>query len=182
MTKHILGAIIALSALVGAPAFATDYAIDKQGQHAFVTFKASHLGYSYIIGRFNDFDGDFKHDKDNPGNSSVNVVIQAKSIDTNHAERDKHLRSSDFFDVAKFPTITFNSTSFSGDKLVGDLSMHGVTKSVTLDVKQIGEGKDPWGGYRSGFQGNVVLKAADYGMPGWVGDVDVELIVEGIRK
>lgn len=67
-------------------------------------------------------------------------------------------------------------------KLTGDLTIHGVTKKVEIDVKQIGEGKDPWGGYRSGFQGDIMLKASDYGMPDWVGDVEIELIVEGIRQ
>ena len=167
----VLGGLALAVALVAGPVSAADYAIDKKGQHAFVTFKASHLGYSYIIGRFNDFDGSFTHDASNPSASKVNVVIQAASIDTNHAERDKHLRSADFFDVAKYPTITFDSTGYvagaNGDMLKGTLSMHGVTKDIEIAVSQIGEGKDPWGGYRNGFEGNIVLKAADYGMPAW---------------
>ncbi len=184
--KKIIGAILMAGLLISSQAMAASYVIDKKGQHAFVTFKASHLGYSYIIGRFNDFSGEFKHDASNPGASEVSVTINAQSIDTNHAERDKHLRSEEFFDVSKYPTITFASSAYQSmadsDKLIGDLTIRGVTKKVEIDVKQIGEGKDPWGGYRSGFQGDIMLKASDYGMPDWVGDVEIELIVEGIRQ
>ena len=166
--------------------YSADYVIDREGQHAFVTFKASHLGFSYIIGRFDDFEGEFTHDPDDPANSKVNVTIEAKSLNTNHAERDKHLRGPDFFNVTKYPSITFVSTALSGDtsagKLTGKLSMHGVSKSVALNVAQIGEGKDPWGGYRSGFQGNITLNAEDFGLPAWIGDVEVELIIEGVRQ
>ena len=184
--KVLIGTIVAAGLFLSSSAMAVEYAIDKKGQHAFITFKASHLGYSYIIGRFNDFDGSFTHDKNNPGNSKIDVTIQAKSLDTNHAERDKHLRSEDFFNVSKYPTITFKSSAYeeSGDgaKLTGDLTLHGVTREVVIDVVHVGEGKDPWGGYRSGFEGNLTLSAADYGMPDWVGNVDVNLIVEGIRQ
>ena len=180
--KTLFGAILAVGIAISTQAMAADYIVDKKGQHAFITWKASHLGYSYNVGRFNDFDGTFSHDADNPAASKVNIVIQAASIDSNHAERDKHLRSADFFDVAKYPTITFDSTGFDGKTLKGDLNLHGVTKNIAIDVQHIGEGKDPWGGYRSGFEGNIMIKAADFGMPDWVGDVEVELIIEGIRK
>ncbi|MEM7563641.1 MAG: YceI family protein [Pseudomonadota bacterium] len=164
---------------------AADYNIDIPGQHAFVTFKASHLGYSFIVGGFNKFSGKFSHDAKNPGDSKVSVSIDTNSIDSNHAERDKHLRSSDFLNVDKYPTITFESTSYtsgaSGDTLTGNLTMHGVTKEIEIDVRHIGEGKDPWGGYRSGFVGNVKLKASDYGLPDWVGVLDIELNIEGTR-
>ena len=183
--KIIFSALIAACCL---PQFAqsADYIIDKEGQHAFVTFKASHLGFSYIIGHFEDFNGHFTHDAANPGNSSVSVSINTKSLDSNHAERDKHLKGAEFLNAEKYPVITFNSTGFSGDakagKLTGDLDFHGVIKSVVLNVVQIGEGDDPWGGYRSGFQGNITLSAGDFGLPSWIGDVEVELIVEGVRQ
>ena len=82
----------------------------------------------------------------------------------------------------KYPVIAFESTSFKNGQLVGNLSLRGITKSITLDVIQIGEGDDPWGGYRSGFEGEVNLKATDFGLPGWVGDVAVSLQVEGVRQ
>lgn len=176
---------IAATLLVSAPAMAADYNIDIPGQHAFITFKANHLGYSFIVGGFNRFEGKFSHDAGNPGASKVNVTIQADSVDTNHAERDKHLRSEDFLDVDKYPTITFESTGYSagsgGGKLRGNLTLHGVTREIEIDVTHIGEGKDPWGGYRSGFVGTVDLNAADFGLPDWVGTLQVELNIEGTR-
>ena len=182
---YLCGLFLA-GALMTSPAMAADYKIDIPGQHAFITFKASHLGYSFIVGGFNDFDGSFSHDASNPGASTAQVTIQAASIDTNHAERDKHLRSDDFLDVSNHPTITFESTGYSagadGDKLTGNLTMHGVTKEIVIDVRHIGEGKDPWGGYRSGFIGNVMLNASDFGLPDWVGQLDIELNIEGIRS
>ena len=172
--------------LVCSAANAANYNIDIPGQHAFVTFKASHLGFSYIIGHFEKFDGSFSYDPANPSSSSANATIDVSSLNSNHAERDKHLKSDEFFAVSKFPQISFQSTKFDGTaeggKLTGSLTLRGVTKEVVLDIVRIGEGKDPWGGYRSGFQGTLTLGAGDYGFPAWVGDVDIELIIEGIRQ
>jgi polyisoprenoid-binding protein YceI len=172
-------------ALVSASALSADYKIDIPGQHAFINFKASHLGYSYIVGGFNKFEGSFTHDADKPAASKVSVTIDTSSLDSNHAERDKHLRGDDFLNVTKYPTITFKSTSYTGDgssgKLQGDFTMHGVTKSIAIDVEHVGEGDDPWGGYRSGYTGTVDLKAVDYGLPDWVGTIQVELNIEGTR-
>ena len=168
------------------PAMSADYIIDKEGQHASVIFRADHLGFSYITGRFNDFDGRFSYDPANPAISKVSVTINVDSLDTNHAERDKHLRSDKFFDVALYPTITFEGTGYSsgsgGDKLNGNLTVHGITKAVVIDVNHVGAGKDPWGGYRSGFEGEIILRAADFGLPDWVGNIKIELNVEGIRQ
>jgi len=184
--KNIISFFVTLTVVFSSQLMAADYVIDKKGQHVAVMFKASHLGFSYNIGRFNDVEGTFSHDKDNPGASKVSVVIDAKSVDTNHAERDKHLRSDDFLDVAKYPEITFDSTAYTagsnGDTLKGKLTLHGVTKEVSIAVNHVGEGKDPWGGYRSGFEGEVTISAADYGLPEWVGDINIDLIVEGIRQ
>lgn len=177
--KSLLAGVI--MALISLSAMSADYEIDVSGQHAFVTFKASHLGYSYIIGGFNKFEGAFTHDADNPTASKASVTIDTSSLDTNHAERDTHLRSADFLDVDKHPTITFESTGYTGGKLEGNLTMHGVTKSIEIDVEHIGEGDDPWGGYRSGFVGTVDLNASDFGLPDWVGVLQVELNIEGTR-
>ncbi len=183
---YIFGVLMAAGLMVSTTTPAADYMIDKKGQHASVTFKASHLGYSYIIGRFNDFEGEFSHDAANPGNSMIRVSINAKSIDTNHALRDKHLRGADFFNVTKYPIIKFESSSYASnagvDILTGNLTLHGTTKSITIKVNHIGEGKDPWGGYRSGFEGETTVNAAQYGLPDWVGDVQVMLNIEGIRQ
>lgn len=178
-------AIILLS-LVANVATAATYQIDKEGQHAYVIFRASHLGYSYIIGHFEDFEGRFTYDPENVGASQAAITIQTASLDSDHAERDKHLRDEEYFDASGHPEITFVSTGYEGSAesgvLKGDLTLKGVTRSIEIAVEKIGEGKDPWGGYRAGFEGNVTLNAADYGLPGWIGDVAVELIIEGIRQ
>ena len=182
----MLGLVLAVGMMSSAPLMAADYVIDREGQHANVNFRVSHLGFSYIIGRFNDFEGSFSHDPGNPSASKVSVTINAMSLDTNHAERDKALRSENFLDASRFPTITFESTGYmagsGGDKLKGDLTIHGVTKAVTIDVKSVGEGPDPWGGYRSGFEGNIMLNAGDFDLPEWVGDIEISLNVEGVRQ
>lgn len=173
------------AALFGGSALANDYKIDIEGQHAFVNFTASHLGYSYIVGRFNKFDGKFSYDPKNPSASRASVTIDAASLDTNHAERDKHLRGADFFDVRRYPQITFESTSYEGGAeagiLRGKLSFLGVTRDIEIELRKVGEGKDPWGGYRSGFVGTTSIVAADYGLPEWMGEVEIELNIEGVR-
>lgn len=191
MLKKTLAALILGSALVGGQAFAADYAIDKEGQHAFVNFKISHLGYSWLWGTFNDFDGDFSFDAAKPEESKVNVTLKTASVDTNHAERDKHLRSDDFLNVAKHPTATFESTSVrsTGEgtaDITGNLTLNGVTKPVVIAARFIGEGKDPWGGYRAGFEGSTTLTLKDFDIKMDLGPasqtVDLIISVEGVRK
>ncbi len=192
MLKKTLVALALGGALIGAgQAMAADYAIDKQGQHAFVNFKISHLGYSWLYGTFKDFDGSFSFDAAKPQDSKVNVTLNTTSVDTNHAERDKHIRSGDFLNVSKHPTATFASTSVKSTgegtaDITGDLTLNGVTKPVVIAAKFIGEGKDPWGGYRAGFEGSTTLKLKDFDIQKDLGPAsqDVELIisVEGVRK
>ncbi len=191
MLKHALAALVLGSALMGGQAMAADYAIDKQGQHAFVNFKISHLGYSWLYGTFKDFDGTFSYDAANPEASKVNVTLKTASVDTNHAERDKHLRSADFLNVSKHDTATFESTSVKSTgegtaDVTGNLTLNGVTKPVVIAAKFIGEGQDPWGGYRAGFEGTNTLKLKDFDIAMDLGPASetVELIIsiEGIRK
>ena len=191
MLKNALAALVLGSALMGGQAMAADYAIDKQGQHAFVNFKISHLGYSWLYGTFKDFDGTFSYDAANPEASNVNVTLKTASVDTNHAERDKHLRSADFLNVSKHDTATFESTSVKSTgegtaDVTGNLTLNGVTKPVVIAAKFIGEGKDPWGGYRAGFEGTTTLKLKDFDITKDLGPASetVELIisVEGIRQ
>ena len=171
-------------------AVAAEYEIDIEGMHAAIQFRIIHLGYSVLTGRFNDFGGSFTWDKDNPEASSINVTIQTASLDSNHAERDKHLREADFLDVEKYPEATFKSTSYDGDasagKLDGILTLHGVSKPITIDIEFIGEGDDPWGGYRAGFEGNVTLRRSDFGMMYDLGprsdEMELDLYIEGVRK
>ena len=111
MTFRAICAAVLLAATTLASAEAAEtYAIDIEGQHAFVEFRIKHLGYSWLHGRFNDFSGEFAVDRDNPANSRVEVEIDTASVDTNHAERDKHLRSKDFLNVDAHPKATFVST------------------------------------------------------------------------
>lgn len=191
MLKKTLAALVLGSALVGGQAFAADYAIDKQGQHAFVNFKISHLGYSWLWGTFKDFDGSFSFDAAKPEESKVNVTLKTASVDTNHAERDKHLRSDDFLNVAKHPTATFESTSVKSTgggtaDITGNLTLNGVTKPVVIAARFIGEGDDPWGGYRAGFEGSTTLTLKDFDIKMDLGPasqtVDLIISVEGVRK
>jgi polyisoprenoid-binding protein YceI len=191
MKKIISSTLLAAGLVFGSIANAADYQIDVKGAHAFVTFKIQHLGYSWLLGRFNEFDGEFSYDANAPEKSSINVVIQTASIDSNHAERDKHLRSDDFLDVKQYPEASFKSTKFEvidaqNAMVSGDFTLHGVTKNITFPVQKIGEGKDPWGGYRAGFSGNTKLRLADYGIPEKLGPastiVEIGLHIEGIRK
>ncbi len=181
-----LAAVIALGA--STLATAAEYKVDIKGAHAFINFKASHLGYSWLTGRFNKFDGTFNYDAKNPNASKIVINIDPSSVDSNHAERDKHLRSADFLSVDKFTESKFVSTKITdlGDnklKVEGDFTLHGVTKPIVIDAVKIGEGKDPWGGYRAGFTGNTTINVADYDFKSaWVGDVQLELHIEGIKQ
>ncbi|WP_213663922.1 YceI family protein [Stutzerimonas stutzeri] len=191
MLKKTLTALALSSALLAGQAMAADYVIDKQGQHAFVNFKISHLGYSWLWGTFKDFDGTFSFDAAQPEASKVSVTLKTASLDSNHAERDKHLRSEDFLNVSKHPTATFESTSVKSTgegtaDITGNLTLNGVTKPVVIAAKFIGEGDDPWGGYRAGFEGSTTLKLKDFDIKMDLGPasqtVDLIISVEGVRQ
>ncbi|MCL1040644.1 YceI family protein [Shewanella marisflavi] len=196
MKKALLGATLLSAIGAGAimlpmTASAADYVIDTQGAHASIQFKVSHLGYSFVVGRFNDFEGNFSFDSKQIGDAKVNVEIDTASLDSNHAERDKHLRSEDFLNVAKHPKASFVSSSVEDlgqGKFVlnGNLTLNGVTKPVAIDAKFIGEGQDPWGGYRAGFVGQTEFALKDYDIKMDLGPasshVTLDLVVEGIRQ
>ncbi|MBA5763266.1 YceI family protein [Vibrio sp. 404] len=189
MKKTLLATGLTMAMLLPLGASAADYVIDTKGAHASINFKISHLGYSFIQGRFNTFDGQFSYDPSNIEASSIVVNVDTTSLDSNHAERDKHIRSADFIDASKYSTATFSSDKVI-DKgngtfdLVGELNLHGVTKPITINAKVIGQGQDPWGGERAGFYGTTRLELADYNIQ-VMGDssyVDMELHVEGIKQ
>ena len=191
--KYKLLSSVALTIVVAVPSLlqAADYVIDTEKAHAFIQFRIKHLGYSWLLGRFNDFDGSFSYDEADPAASKVEVTIRTASIDSNHAERDKHLRGKEFLEVDKFPQATFVSSGFkeNDDKtaaLTGNLTLHGVTRPVTIDVKPVGHGPDPWGGKRRGFEGTTRLKLADYNIDFDLGpaarEVELFLSVEGIEQ
>lgn len=186
LTSSLLAtSLLAASALV--PAQAADYIIDHEGAHASINISASHLGFSVLTGRFNTFSGTFSYDEKDISNAKVSVTIDTSSFDSNHAMRDKHVRSDDFLDVAKFSQATFVSTKVTdkgNGKLAidGDFTLHGVTKPMTIDAIKVGEGKDPWGGYRLGFNGKSSISMGDFGFKQDYGQVDLTLHVEGIRQ
>ena len=187
-------AILSLASIgfAGLPAFADNYVIDTKGAHASINFSIKHLGYSYLVGRFNTFSGEFTYDPKSVATSTLNVSIDTTSVDSNHAERDKHLRSADFLNVEKFPKATFVSKKIIADNddeefdIVGDLTLNGVTKSITIEVDKVGEGKDPWGGYRVGFEGETEFLLKDFNIVQDLGPmsqkVKLELHVEGVKK
>lgn len=191
MKKALLTTILVLSTSYTALAAAADYNIDVKGAHASINFKIKHLGYSWLTGRFNDFSGNFSFDSAAPEKSMINVEINTASLNSNHAERDKHLRGDDFLDVKKYPLATFTSTGFkatsaSKGTITGNLTLHGVTKAISFPVHKVGEGKDPWGGYRAGFSGETNLKLSDYGITTNLGPasthVELELNIEGVKQ
>ncbi len=191
MKSLIAGTVLASAALLTPSVYAADYVIDTKGAHASINFRVSHLGYSWLEGRFNSFDGQFSYDEQNPAASKVVVNIDTKSVDSNHAERDKHLRSDDFLDVSKYPAAKFESTAFKMNDdgtalMTGNFTLHGVTKPIEIDVTKIGEGADPWGGYRAGFSGTTEFKMKDFGITKNLGPasetVYLELHVEGARQ
>ena len=181
--------LAALAAVLSAGAArADDYGIDPV--HSSVTFKAGHLGLAWIHGRFNAFSGGFTVDKDAPEKCSFTLTVKAESVDTNNAQRDKHLKSPDFFNVKQFPQITFKSTAVKADKggyeVTGDLTLHGQTKPVTFTLKGGREAQFPPGTRRTGFSAELTLKRGDFGMDklrqAISDDVPVSISFEGTRK
>jgi polyisoprenoid-binding protein YceI len=190
MKKTFLAmSLLGLSAMM--PAQAADYVIDTEKAHAFIDFRIQHIGFSWMSGRFNDFTGTFSYDAEQPEASSVDVKIDVASVDTNFAERDKHLREK-FLHTKDYPQATFKSTSFEQQEdgtliMTGDFTLHGVTNELVIPVEKVGEGEDPWGGYRAGFVGETSFTIADYGIdvtrlgPS-AQEVYLTLSIEGIRQ
>lgn len=178
-------------ALLATSATAADFVVDAEKAHASINFRIKHLGFSWLTGRFDKFSGNFTFDDKNPDASKVKIEIDTTSVDTNLAERDKHLRGADLLDTDMFPTAIFESTSVKSstpDKAVitGQLTLHGVTKEVAIDAERIGGGADPWGGYREGFTGTTKITLADFGIVRNLGpaskEVELTLNIEGVRK
>jgi len=174
--------------LISGPLLAADYNIDPA--HSAVTFETGHMGIARLPGRFNEFSGSYTWSADNLSDNAVSVVIQADSIDTNHTDRDEHLRSPDFFNARQYPTIEFNSTGYEGTAdegvLTGEMTMHGETRNVEMDIVKIGEGEDPWGGYRQGFVATTELMRSDFGIDYFIPNVpdatELTIFIEGVRQ
>lgn len=168
---------------------ADNYSLDIS--HTSIIFGISHFNYSYTYGRFNKAQGSFQWDDANPAASQFVLAIDAASIDTNDPKRDDHLRNADFFNANQFPQIVFQSTAVrsKGENnydVVGNLTMHGVTKQVTLPVKKLGEGPGPYGKYRCGFFCQTTLNRSDFGMSGMLPNIGNQVAItisfEGLRQ
>jgi polyisoprenoid-binding protein YceI len=155
------------STLTDFSALTGTYALDVS--HSRLGFVARHAMVTKVRGAFNEFEGSAVIDGDDPTKSSVTITIQTDSIDTRNKQRDDHIRTNDFLDIEHYPTITFVSTSIEHDggndfQVTGDLTIRGVTKSVTLPLEFQGVVKDPWGNDRIGFDGSVVINRKDWGV------------------
>jgi polyisoprenoid-binding protein YceI len=173
----------------------TTYTIDTT--HSDVGFSVRHMVFAKVRGHFTKWTADLAFDPADPSKDAVNVSIDVGSIDTREAQRDGHLKSPDFLDAEKYPTITYKSTKVerAGDKkyaVMGDLTIHGVTKPVKLDVEELGGGKDPWGNQRVAFQAKTRVDRGEFGLK-WnqaletggvlVGEnIDIEIDIEAIAK
>jgi len=189
MKKLLIASALTATMALPMTALAADYIIDTKGAHASIDFKVSHLGYSYIQGRFNKFEGTFSYDAKNVEASKVTIDVDTTSLDSNHAERDKHLKGKKYINASKFSTAKFVSTKVTKNAdgslaINGDMTFYGVTKPVIVNANLIGEGNDPWGNYRAGLEGTLRLELADFGMPvkGTSTYADLDIILEGIRK
>ena len=195
MRYRTIASSLALSLVLATRAFAADnYEIDPV--HSRVGFSVRHLTISNVQGRFMDFAGKIQYDEQDVTKSSVDVKIQAKSVNTENEMRDNDLRSPNFFDVAKYPEISFKSSKVEkqgeGYVLVGTLTMHGVSREVQVPFTSLGKAKDPWGGTRVGFDAGVTINRQDYGLTyakaietgGLVvgNDVKIELNIEAAKK
>jgi polyisoprenoid-binding protein YceI len=167
--------------------------------HSQIEFGVKHMMFTTVRGQFASFEGEISFDQENPANSSVEVKIDAASIDTGVSDRDNHLRSGDFFDVEQFPTISFRSTAVSGPiseggsfKITGELTIRGEQRTVELDATFDGTGTDPWGGSRAGFGATAKVDRRDFGLT-WnqaletggvlVGhDISISLQVQGVLQ
>lgn len=191
------GVVLAGALALAAPALAADtYAVDKG--HSEVGFQISHLGLSKVRGRFKDFDGTIRVDSAKPESSSVEFSVKTASIDTDNEKRDQDLRTGEgLLDVEKYPTLTFKSSRVTAKAkdhydVAGTLTLHGVSKEVTLPVAVVGPIKDPWGNQRVSFEISTTLNRKDYGISyhkvldtgGLVvgDDVSISISLEAVQK
>ena len=170
------------------------YRIDPQ--HTNVFFTIGHVGITQFTGRFDQISGTYTFNAQDPQQDKVDITIPAAGINTNFSLRDQHLRSKEFFDVKKYPDITFVSTGYVPNgtdrgTLFGNLTLHGITKPVQFAVQEIGAGKvaylpKPWGGYLSGFVAKTTIDRSDFGMIAYLPEglsnaIHIKVEVEGVK-
>ena len=165
------------------------YQIDPA--HSMAHFTVGHLGVSELEGRFDTISGSFSLDSANSEQARVSVQIPIDSLDTNLAQRNKDLLGPDYFNAKQFPAMSFTGTKLqwrgkNNGQLSGNLTLHGVTKPVTFNLRHIGAGPDPWGGYRSGYVATAIISRSDFGMNymlnGISDAIQVQLNIEGKRQ
>jgi polyisoprenoid-binding protein YceI len=191
MRHKILGVVSAL--LFSNTVFAETEAYNIDNKHSFANFSIRHV-VAKTSGSFSDITGVIKIDTDHLENASATAKINLASVNTSLAKRDEHIKKSDYLDVLNFGEIHFVSKSIKAISttegvMTGDLTMHGVTKEIKLPFKVLGFGQDPWGGQRSGFEANTVIKASDFGYT-WMkkpnapvgDDIEVTLLIEGVKS
>lgn len=182
-TPLVLLASLTLLASVQADTYTVD------GSHSTVMFRIKHLNVSWFYGYFNEVSGSFVID-DDPSACSFEVLVNAESVDTNNAMRDRHIKGPDFFNVGEFPEMSFKSTavqaSEDGYAITGQLSLHGVSKEITVQAAHTGSGKDPWGGFRTGFETVFTISRSEFGidyMPDGLSDeIRLTISLEGVRQ
>jgi len=189
-SKYLALFTLILTIVLPLQLFAADeYRIDPV--HSSVLFKIKHLAISNIYGKFADFRGTLKIDQENPTKNSIVAYVPAKSIDTHTPNRDNHLRSPDFLDVEKFSNVSFRSKSWKkidndAFEVSGELTLHGTTRPLTVELVQTGTGKDPWGGYRIGFETSFLIKRDDFKMGKMQktvgGTIYITVSIEAVRK
>jgi len=178
----MLGAILPANA-------SENYTVDTA--HTYILFRVKHFNIGHSYGRLNGATGAFVLDDASPANSRIEMQVMAKDVDTYDSKRDKHLQSPDFFDVEQHPVITFKSTAVKKREtdlyeITGDLTLLGKTRPITVQVRQTGSGKDPWGNYRRGFETTFTIKRSEFGMDFLLDavsdEVELTVSVEGIRQ
>ncbi len=183
--------VLAAASATRSPVYAVGAGYKIDPVHSTLLFRIKHLGVSWFHGRIDDVQGNFTFDPDKPEASSVTAEVKAENVDTHDAQRDDDLRSPGFFAVAQFPTISFRSTAVkkvdaTHYDVTGDFTLHGFTKPLTIRMEKGGEGKDPWGGYRMGFEGVVVVRRSEFGMTkmldGLSDEVTLTIAIEGAKE
>jgi polyisoprenoid-binding protein YceI len=190
-THFRTGVVLCVLSCLGRTAIAQEtesYTVDPA--HAGIAFKISHLGLSWVQGRFDDLSGQFTLDRQNPANCQFELAAKTESVDTNNRKRDDHLRSPDFFNAKQFPVVTFKSTSVrpgqDGYEVTGDLTLHGVSRPVTFLLSG-GKSKEfPKGVQRTGFSAELTIKRSEFGITKFAGavadSVHLEMSFEGTLK
>ena len=182
--------VLGLLAILFSSAYAAEtYKLDPA--HTSIVFRVKHLGVSHVYGRINGPTGSFVFDESSPSKSAIVMQVETKNVDTAVEKRDAQLKSPDFFNAGEYPLVSFKSKTVKKLKeavyeVSGDLTLLGKTRPITVEVNATGAGKDPWGGFRRGFETSFSIKRSDFGMDFMMGgvsdEVNLTVSVEGIRQ